>query len=40
MQGVFTVKFYTEFDMTTPEFEGQLGAMLDFTTISHYELED
>jgi len=40
MQGVFTVKFYTEVDMTTPEFAGQLDSMVDFTTISHYELED
>ena len=40
MRSVFTVKFFTEVDMTKDAFLNELDSCLDFTTISHYELEE
>ena len=38
IKGTFTVKFYTDVDMTDEAFLNELDSSLDFTTISHYEL--
>jgi len=40
MRGVFTVKFFTEVDMTDQAFVNELDCTLDFMTISHYELQE
>lgn len=40
MRSVFTVKFFTEVDMTDTAFVNELDSTLDFTTISHYELQE
>lgn len=39
MQGTYTVKFYLNVDMSEDAFLNELDSCLDFTTISHYELE-
>ena len=40
MRSSFTVKFFTEVDMTDNAFVNELDSTLDFTTISHYELKE
>lgn len=40
MQGTYTVKFYLNVDMTEDVFLNELDSCLDFTTVSHYELQE
>lgn len=40
MRSVFTVKFFTEVDMTEDAFLNELDSCIDFSTVSHYELQE
>ena len=39
MYSTYTVKFYLDTDMTEDAFVNELDSCLDFTTISHYEIQ-
>jgi hypothetical protein len=38
IRGTFTVKFYTNVDMTEQAFLTELDSCMDFTTVSHYDI--
>ena len=40
MRSVFTVKFFTEVEMTEDVFLNELDSCIDFSTVSHYELQE
>jgi len=40
MQSTYTVKFYLDVDMTEDAFLNELDSSIDFTTVSHYELQE